>query len=107
MCMTCDLSYLNTSVGRVRTPTARYLAQWAVNAVDAKARDSIMTEFDYDPLFANSSASLSTGWVPAGGTAGGTCTVFGCKRPDLLITETLAFHDRRTQDTNQEVVEPN
>ena len=30
-------------------------------------------------------------------------TVWGCKRPELLITETLAFHDRRTQDLNNEV----
>ena len=32
-------------------------------------------------------------------------TVWGCKRPELLITETLAFHDRRTQDLNDEVVD--
>jgi len=24
----------------------------------------------------------------------------GCERPELLITETLAFHDRRTEDLN-------
>ena len=38
--------------------------------------------------------------------AGTAPRVWGCKRPELLITETLAFHDRRTQDTNQEVVDP-
>ena len=32
-------------------------------------------------------------------------TVWGCKRPELLITETLAFHDRRTEDLNTEVVD--
>jgi hypothetical protein len=28
--------------------------------------------------------------------------VWGCARPELLISETLAFHDRRTQDTSDE-----
>ena len=77
------------------------MAQWAINAVDFRCRDNIMTQFDYDPSFA---AGTASGWNPQGvGTASGTCTVWGCKRPQLLISETFAIHDRRTQDTKDEV----
>ena len=57
MCLTCDLNYLNGQSinGQTAGPdaTARFIAQWAVNAVDFKSRSSIMTPFDYDPNFAN------------------------------------------------------
>jgi hypothetical protein len=96
MCMTCDLNYLNTQLGG-STATASYIAQWAVNAVDFKARDSIMTPFDYDPTFADAAGTI-TGW-------NATARVWGCKRPELLLSETLAFHDRRTQDSDQEVID--
>ena len=96
MCLTCDLKYLNTQLGSTDA-TARYIAQWAVNAVDFKARDSIMTPFQYDPKFAVYGSDLSAGWTDGGPR------VWGCKRPELLISETLAFHDRRTQDTDKEV----
>lgn len=88
------------TVGR---DTKRMLAQWAVNVVDFFDRDSIMTRFDYDndPFDAD-------GWNPPGhdrdwnspGGRGGI--VFGCERPELLLTETLAFHDRRTEDRDDE-----
>ncbi len=71
---------------------ARELAQWAVNVVDFRDRDSIMTRFRYDP-------NPSGGWNP-------TRIVWGCERPELLITETLAFHDRRTEDTDNEQHDP-
>ncbi len=44
--------------------TARFIAQWAINAVDFRDRDSIMTPFDYDPTFAVPTATL-TGWNAA------------------------------------------
>ena len=28
--------------------------------------------------------------------------MWGCERPELLITETLAFHDRRTEDLDND-----
>ena len=62
----------------------RLIAQWAVNCVAYRDHNSIMIPFTYD----------------------GQNTVWGCKRPDLIIAETLAFHDRRTEDLNDEVVDP-
>lgn len=68
------------------TEANRLLAQWAVNVVDFRDRDNIMTRFQYDvnPL---------DGWDATNGPV-----VYGCERPELLLTETLAFHDRRTED---------
>ena len=76
---------------------ARYLAQWAINVVNFHSRGWIMTPFDYDPNFAwnDPTNHAITGWNPPGDALH---RVWGCKRPELLITETLAFHDRRTED---------
>ncbi len=63
----------------------RIVAQWAVNVVDFRDPDSIMTRFIYDP-------------TPWDGTWDPTETVWGCERPELLITETIAVHPRRTED---------
>jgi hypothetical protein len=75
--------------------TARGLAQWSINVVDFRDRDSIMTPFEYtvDPF--------ATGWTADGditATGAGEGVVWGCERPELLITETIAFHDRRSED---------
>lgn len=92
--------------------TAQMLAQWAINAVDFRDADSTMTpfEYDYNPF---------DGWVVDGNVLtneaadgvdndGDGATddakeqerrvVWGSERPELLISETLAFHDRRTED---------
>jgi hypothetical protein len=90
---------------------AQYTAQWAVNMVDFQSRDSVITPFKYDSNTFAPSISATSNWA-ADETdlvnptvndrtvrPGGDCwVVWGCKRPELLITETLAFHDRRTQD---------
>lgn len=70
---------------------AHYLAQWAVNVVDFADRDSIMTRFVYDPQPFD-----AAGWNPTGNDV-----VWGCERPEILISEAKAFHDRRTEDTAQ------
>ncbi len=73
------------------------LAQWAINAVDFRDRDSTMTPFEFD-------INPFDGWGVDGvlGTADDASAerglIWGCERPELLITETLAWHDRRTQD---------
>jgi len=107
---------------------ARLIAQWAVNVVDFRDRDSIMTPFEYDiHPFKNDDYNSSTGDDPIPGCwdVDGVVEeaavwglpnrnsltppfdddktdyrglVWGCERPELLITETLAFHDRRTED---------
>ena len=63
------------------------LAQYAVNIVDFRDADSIMTRFEFDPDWRPN----ITAWDPSK-------TVWGCERPELLITETFAWHDRRTDD---------
>jgi len=84
----------------IRKPVARRrLAQWAVNVVDFYDRDSIMTRFAYDcnPFDADDWTTIVDDSDP---TKGGI--VWGVERPELLITETLAIHDRRTEDLADE-----
>ena len=64
---------------------AEQIAQYAVNIVDFRDADSVMTPFDYDVNFGGG----STTWSPTG-------RVWGCERPELIITETFAWHDRKT-----------
>lgn len=67
---------------------ARWLAQWAVNVVDFRDRDSIMTLFPYvvDPF--------TSGW----NINNTSPVVWGCERPELLFTEATALHARRSED---------
>ncbi len=78
---------------------ARQVAQWAVNVVDFRDADSVMTAFEYN-------LNPFTGWTVDGDlrTDEGPLrdVVWGCERPELLITETLAFHDRRTEDRDDD-----
>lgn len=95
---------------------AHAIAQWAVNIVDARDSDSIMTAFEYDiyPFAANlpvpaagetiktwnvdlDPSTVNTDPIDDGPTRG---VVWGCERPELLLTETLALHDRGTDDTD-------
>jgi hypothetical protein len=103
--------------------TARGLAQWAINVVDFRDADSIMTafEFDLNPFdgwdvdgsITTDDSTFGTDGLDNDGdgsvdeadeqarAARATtqrAIVWGCERPELLITETLAFHDRRTED---------
>jgi hypothetical protein len=80
---------VRTNTGSLSTTNARKIAQYAVNIVDFRDADSVMTQFYYDPNFGPS----STGWSP-----GVNDYVWGCERPEVLLTETLAWHDRRTDD---------
>ena len=87
----------------------RVIAQWAINVVDFRDPDSIMTGFEVD-------LNPFNGWdvdgdintietVEEGTPLREMREVFwGAERPELLITETLATHDRRTQDLRNETV---
>lgn len=104
---------------------ARAIAQWAINVVDYRDADSIMTPFEYDiyPFAAhrqvgegelfdtwNVDGDVTTQYMSNVDYPGTTNdpdlfedsefrgVVWGCERPELLISETLAFHDTGTKD---------
>jgi hypothetical protein len=87
-CLMASIARANNA-GNLSAANAHKLAQYAVNVVDFRDADSVMTKFFYDPSFGPS----STGWSP-----GNNNYVWGCERPEVLMTETLAWHDRRTDD---------
>ncbi len=95
----------NLSPAELRRIMARRIAQWAVNVVDFRDPDAVMTpfEFDLDP-FDEDGWSVDDNYETQDGTAD-RAMVWGCESPELLITETLAFHDRRVRDTNLELPE--
>ncbi len=135
------------------TDTARLFAQWAVNAVDFRDPDSIMTPFEFDLTPFTAHVGNDGGWGIAGTDDDGIngtddpgeamwpgsddlppwgvdgvigigpgpdrifgngddfddatlnpdrAVVWGIERPELLITETLAWHDRRTEDLSND-----
>ncbi|WP_144055186.1 hypothetical protein [Rhodopirellula baltica] len=64
---------------------ARRIAQWAVNAVDARDSNVAMTRLRYDP-------------DPVSGfnlVEASNNVVWGYEHPEVALTETLAFHDKR------------
>jgi hypothetical protein len=83
--------------------TARRIAQWAINVVDFRDPDVIMSGFEVDlyPF---------DGWDVNGDLIDNDVTtqpraravVWGCERPELLLTETAAFHDLGTDDTDED-----
>ncbi len=66
----------------------RDLAQWCVNVRDFIDADSINTGllFDLQP---------EDGWTP-------TIAIWGCERPELLLTESFGLHDKRLEDLDSE-----
>ena len=88
---------------------ARTLAQWAINVVDFRDQDSVMSRFDYDflPFGIRTGAGVTIatppanhsklpGWAPEAGDV-----VWGMEYPELLLTETLAFHDTRIRESKK------
>ena len=74
----------NPSAGK-----AEQYAQWAANVVEFQDGDSAMTRYEYDP-------EPLDGWDvdgdPATDDSGATrATVWGGERPDVIITQTLAW----------------
>jgi hypothetical protein len=116
---------------------ARRLAQWAINVVDFRDADNIMTPFEYDldPFdgwYVDHDLDASTPPIRIDGdlrtvedhwgidkasfmednpattkldetrsTVDDTY-VWGAEKPELVMTETLAWHDRRTDDSTSE-----
>ncbi len=86
---------------------AQRIAQWAINAVCFETNDSIMVPFKYDPNLLSDKM-----WGPSpngfkddaiGGystdPAGSYGVVWGCKPPELLMTEAISIHNRGVADT--------
>jgi hypothetical protein len=118
----CDPNYPGTFSGaealnaaQQRRLWCRRLAQYAVNLVDFRDPDAIMTPFEYDEYpfdgwhvdgnlltnendkFADGSTN-SNGWLPNYQRQ----VVWGMEQPDLLLTETKSFHDKRIRDTKND-----
>jgi len=81
--------------GSISTAQAKELGQWAINVVDFRDDDSVMTGFEFD-------TDLTNGWNVDGDltTTGDTdrAVAWGSERPEVLLTETACWHDRNTED---------
>ncbi len=129
----------------LRKLTCRAIAQWAVNCVDMRDADAIMTPFEYDENPWDGWGCVGATGIPIpldgdpatdenkvemidwNGVVSNNYTktiskmgdlvgqvdaptpldetrglVWGAERPELLITETIAFHDRRTEDLDSD-----
>lgn len=91
--------------------TRRRIAQWAINVVDFRDRDGVMTpfEYDYDP-FTVDVGTNNDPWNVDGNLTTNTSAqeptrrvVWGAEAPELVMTESLAFHDKRLKDTTWEL----
>ncbi len=98
-------SELNLNAQQQQELTSRRVAQWAINAVCFRDPGSAMTPFEYQ---ADIFTAGYSGWQVDGdpntdesqtGSVTGRRIVWGCKPPDVVLTETFACHDKRTGDT--------
>jgi hypothetical protein len=72
--------HLYTLLVALGQPANEQTAQWAVNVCDFRDPDSTMTRFQYD-------TNIYDGW-----SSGDAASVFGAERPEVVITETLAWN---------------
>lgn len=107
---------------------ARAIAQWAINVVDFRDADATMSRFEYDifPFGLGGEMATRSGlarrpayWAPdhVGDSVNGIPNkryigvVWGMEMPELVLSETLALHDKRVRDTdidiNGQLVNPN
>jgi hypothetical protein len=93
------------AAANIQAANARRAAQWAINAVCFRDSSSVMTPFVYHSHIFGTNY---TGWTATGdpsqvppnqSPSADLQIVWGCKPPDIVMTETLAFHDRGTADT--------
>jgi hypothetical protein len=90
-------THSNYNQNELEAYTARRLAQWAVNVVDYRDPDAIMTRFEFDPDPFN-----SNGWSVQSNNPNQANVVWGVEEPQLVFSESLAFHDVRVRDTDQD-----
>ncbi len=83
-----------------RRLTAHRIAQWAINVVDFRDSDAIMTPFEYDDDPWDGWDVNAEGNLLTPPTSGGV--VWGTEYPELLLTESTAFHDVRVKNTAED-----
>ncbi|MDG2467788.1 MAG: hypothetical protein P8M80_00785 [Pirellulaceae bacterium] len=93
---------------------AIFIAQWAINVIDFRDKDSIMTPFEFDlnpfngwdvdgnPMYSDFLRDGNNAPLAGPVNERDNYVVFGLEKPNLLMTETIAWHDRRTEDTDDE-----
>jgi hypothetical protein len=84
--------HLFTLLVALGQPATKQTAQWVANVCDFRDVDSTMTRFEFDTTPAN-------GWTPAAADV-----VFGAERPEVVITESLAWNDVLTGSSGLAVV---
>jgi hypothetical protein len=84
----------NLQAPQLRELKAMRLAQWAINVVDFRDADNIMTPFPFDTNPFN-----ADGWNIQGPDR---AFVWGCETPVAMLTETAAWHDRRVKDSEHD-----
>ncbi|MFN7731489.1 MAG: hypothetical protein ACK5OB_06280 [Pirellula sp.] len=116
-----SMANVNNALQRARL-RARAIAQWAVNVVDFRDTDAAMTRFEYDifPFGINDSGlglnrtaywapdrlmvynAMNNTYSPDNSQRQYIGVVWGMENPELLLTESLAFHDKRLRDTDMD-----
>lgn len=84
--------HLYTLLVALGQPATKQTAQWVANVCDFRDTDSTMTQFRFDTTPEN-------GWTPAAADV-----VFGAERPEVVITESLAWNDVLTGSSGLAVV---
>lgn len=109
MMLVSDQSYtwsqeVGITAAQQKELSARRIAQWAVNVVDFRDSDAIMTPFEYDVDPFNANGWSVDGVIGAPSMDDDVTTypdrrlVWGCENPELLLTEAMAIHDRAVTD---------
>lgn len=120
LALTAEEDYTGTT--QAQQQLARSIAQWAINSVDFRDADNIMTPFEYDlnpfdgwdydgylgatPGPDGILGTADDGTSPDDAVAPMRGVVWGAERPELVITESAAWHDRRTLDEANETPDP-
>jgi len=89
-------------------PLVQRIAQWSINVVDFADDDRNMSWFEFDrtPYYDDGSAgstwNVDNTLNTADDNQGYRGIAWGTEKPELLITETFATHDTRTEDLDDE-----